>query len=142
MAKIVMDAHVLISAAFGGRPLEAVIRAMQKHEVYLSEANIRELEGVFEKLAKKLSREQIQFTQERVRQIVIMAHRIAVSTPVALSRDVKDDHYLSLCKEAVADYLITGDKDLLSINPESLKKNGITCRILTPNSFLEADDEN
>jgi hypothetical protein len=37
---------------------------------------------------------------------------------------------------------LTGDKDPLSKNPETLKKNGITCQILTPNSFLEADDGN
>jgi predicted nucleic acid-binding protein len=33
--------------------------------------------------------------------------------------------------------LITGDKDLLSISPEALKKNGISCRIVTPQEFLE-----
>ena len=30
--------------------------------------------------------------------------------PVKLSRDAKDDYYLSLCKEANIDFLITGDK--------------------------------
>ncbi len=61
----------------------------------------------------------------------------SVSTRVVLSRDAKDDHYLSLCKEVEADYLVTGDKDLLSIPPEALKENGIPCRILTPQEFVE-----
>jgi len=56
---------------------------------------------------------------------------------VALSRDAKDDHYLSLCKEAETDFLITGDKDFLNLSEEKLKKNGIFCRILTPKEFLE-----
>jgi predicted nucleic acid-binding protein len=55
---------------------------------------------------------------------------------VALSRDPKDDHYLSLCKEAGADFLITGDKDLLSISQGKLKKSGISCQLITPQEFL------
>jgi putative PIN family toxin of toxin-antitoxin system len=136
MAKVVMDANVIISAAFGGNPLRAVIRAMEEDEVYLSRAIERELTEVFEKLSKKLKREQITFLNERMRELMEMAKQVSVSTLVALSRDAKDDHYLALCKEVEADFLITGDKDLLSIPPESLKENGIPCRILTPQEFV------
>jgi predicted nucleic acid-binding protein len=69
MAKIVIDANVIISAAFGGRPLEAVVRAMEGHEVYLSEAIEKELKGVITKLSKKLSSEHISFVQERIQQL-------------------------------------------------------------------------
>ena len=65
------------------------------------------------------------------------ARQVQVSTKVALSRDPKNDHYLSLCKEAKADFLITGDKDLLSLPPAILQKHGIPSRIVTPSSFLE-----
>ena len=136
MAKIVIDANVIVSAAFGGKPLEAVVRAIEGHEVYLSEAIEKELEGVVAKLSKKLSREHISFIQERIQQLVGLAIRVSVSTRVALSRDPKDDHYLSLCKEAGADFLITGDKDLLSISQGKLKKSGISCRVITPQEFL------
>jgi predicted nucleic acid-binding protein len=44
---------------------------------------------------------------------------------------------IGLCKEAQADFLITGDKDLLNLHPEALKKNGISCQIINPASFLE-----
>jgi len=37
MAKVVIDANVIISAAFGGKPLEAVVRSLEDHEVYLSD---------------------------------------------------------------------------------------------------------
>jgi len=33
--------------------------------------------------------------------------------------------------------LITGDKDLLNISPDTLMKKGIPCRIINPNAFLE-----
>jgi putative PIN family toxin of toxin-antitoxin system len=137
MAKIVIDANVIISAAFGGKPLEAVVRAMEDHEVYLSEAIERELGGVIAGLSKKLSRDQMAFLEEKMQQLLRHARRVSVSTYVALSRDAKDDHYLSLCKAARADFLITGDKDLLSVSDEALKKNGISCRIITPQEFLE-----
>jgi len=138
MAKVVIDANVIISAVYGGKPLEALVLALEEQEVYLSESVRRELEDTFIKLSKKLSKEQILFIQERIRQVVAIAKCISVSAPVTLSRDATDDHYLSLCKEATADILITGDKDLLCISPEDLKKNGIPCLILTPKSFLES----
>jgi putative PIN family toxin of toxin-antitoxin system len=137
MAKIVIDANVIISAAFGGKPLEAVVRAMGDHEVYLSELIERELGGVISRLSKKLSKDQMAFLEEKIRQLLSHARRVSVSAPVALSRDAKDDHYLSLCKAARADFLITGDKDLLSVSEEALKKNGISCRIVTPQEFSE-----
>ena len=137
MAKIVIDANVMISAAFGGKPLEAVVRAMEDHEVYLSEAVERELRAVILGLSKKLSEDQMAFLEEKMRQWLSHARRVSVSARVALSRDAKDDHYLSLCKAARADFLITGDKDLLSVSEEVLKRNGISCQIITPQEFLE-----
>jgi hypothetical protein len=137
MAKVVIDANVMISAAFGGKPLEAVGRALKDHDVFISESILEELEGVLKRLSKKLSPEQIHYLQERVRQLLKVAHRIRISRKLSLSRDAKDDHYLSLCKEARADFLITGDKDLLNLDPETLKKNGIPCLIINPASFLE-----
>ena len=137
MAKIVIDANVIISAAFGGKPLEAVVRAMEKHEVYLSEAVERELRGVISGLSKKLSKDQMVFLEEKMQQLLTHARRVSVSTHLALSRDAKDDHYLFLCKAARADFLISGDKDLLSVSEERLRKNGISCRIITPREFVE-----
>ena len=137
MAKVVIDANVIISAAFGGKPLEAVVRALKEHEVYLSLTIEQELEGIISGLSKKLTKEQILFIREKFQQLLSLAKRISISTRVVLSSDAKDDHYLSLCKEARADFLITGDKDLLSISQESLKKNEISCLMVSPQDFLE-----
>lgn len=137
MAKVVIDANVIISAAFGGRPLEAVVQALENHEVYLSLTIERELREVISGLSKKLTKEQIFFIQEKFQQVLSLAKRVSVSTHVVLSRDAKDDHYLSLCREVSADFLVTGDKDLLGISQESLKKNKISCLIVSPQEFLE-----
>jgi putative PIN family toxin of toxin-antitoxin system len=122
MAKVVIDANVHISAAYGGKPLEAVSRALKNHDVFISESIMQELEGVLKKLSKKLSQVQLLSLQEKIRQLVGRAHRISVCTKLTLSRDAKDDHYLSLYKEAQADFLITGDKDVLNRSPDTLKK--------------------
>jgi putative PIN family toxin of toxin-antitoxin system len=137
MAKIVIDANVIISAAFGGKPLEGVVRAMGDHEIYLSEAIERELRGVISGLSKKLSKDRMAFLEEKMGQLLGHARRVSVSAHVALSRDAKDDHYLSLSKATRADFLITGDKDLLSVSEKALTKSGISCRIITPQEFLE-----
>ena len=137
MPKVVIDANVIISAAFGGNPLRAVIRAMQEDEIYFSQAIERELTDVFLKLSKKLKMDQITFLNEKMRELVGMVKKVSVSTDVILSRDAKDNHYLALCKEVEADFLVTGDKDPLGISPEALKENGITCRILTSQEFVE-----
>jgi len=137
MAKIVPDANVIISAAFGGKPLEAVVRALKDHEVYLSEAIAQELLGVLSGLSKKLSEDQLSMIHEKMQQLLTLATHISLVTHVVLSRDPKDDHYLSLCKETGAEFLVTGDKDLLSISEDKLKANGISCKIVSPQEFLE-----
>ena len=170
MAKVVIDANVIVSAAFGGKPLEAVGRALREHDVFISESILEELRGVLKRLSRKLSPEQIRYLQEKVEQLLQVAHRIPVSAHLSLSRDGKDDHYLSLLQfifnnggcflcqlfvniykshscsfagktyrnaSSQADFLITGDKDLLNLGPEVLKKNGIACLIITPATFLE-----
>jgi len=137
MAKVVLDANVIVSAAFGGKPLQAVVRALEDHEVYLSLTIERELQEVISGLSKKLTKEQILFIREKFQQLLRLGKRISISTHVVLSRDPKDDHYLSLCKEAGAEFLVTGDKDLLSLSQDRLKANRISCKIVTPQAFLE-----
>jgi predicted nucleic acid-binding protein len=79
------------------------------------------------------------FLQEKMRELVAIARVVPISCRVMLSRDPNDDHYLSLCKETKADFLITGDKDLLLISAKALQKNGIMTRIVTPHYFLSEE---
>jgi putative PIN family toxin of toxin-antitoxin system len=137
MAKVVIDANVIISAAFGGNPLKAVIRAMKEDKVYFSESIQEEINRVFLKLSNKLTEEQLEFLQEKMRELMQLAEIVEVTKRVTISRDPKDDHYLALCREIGADFLITGDKDLLSIPFSKLKQHGIHCKILQPLDFLE-----
>jgi uncharacterized protein len=137
MAKVVIDANIIISAAFGGKPLEAAARTMGKDDVYISRKIEQELTLVLSKLSQKLTEEQFAFARDKINVLIKTAIHVEVSARVALGRDAKDDHYLSLCKEIQADFLITGDRDLLSISQHALEKEGIQTRILNPHEFLE-----
>ena len=55
---------------------------------------------------------------------------IEIKSSVSVRRDPKDDFLLSLAKDGKADYLITGDKDLLNLG--KFKKT----KILTITDFL------
>jgi len=74
MAKIVIDANIIISAAFGGKPLEAAVRAMSKHNVYISREVRQELIMVFSKLSKKLTEEQLATVQEKLINLLRQQH--------------------------------------------------------------------
>jgi predicted nucleic acid-binding protein len=88
-------------------------------------------------LSKKLTGERQTFVGEKISELIEMATLVSVSKQIVLSRDATDDHYLSLCKEVGADFLITGDKNLLDIPRGALTKKGIRTRIVSPREFLE-----
>jgi len=62
----------------------------------------------------------------------VVVVRVPVFSQVTLCRDAKDNFLLALSQDAQADYLVTGDKDLLVLG-----KFGKT-RILKMTDFLEA----
>jgi len=137
MAKIVIDANVLISAAFGGTPLDAVAKAFAIGTVFVSPQVVTEIEATMRLLAPKLG-------EERTRSLVKLwsgiRGRCVVVEPQALiriCRDPKDDAYLALCVAAKAEVLITGDKDLLVVDITQASGLPRALRILTPRQFLD-----
>ncbi|NIU85057.1 MAG: putative toxin-antitoxin system toxin component, PIN family, partial [Candidatus Thorarchaeota archaeon] len=54
---------------------------------------------------------------------------------IRICRDPKDDKYLELAVSGSANFLISGDKDLLDLHPFK------EIRILTPEQFLSLDLE-
>ncbi|MDD5308491.1 MAG: putative toxin-antitoxin system toxin component, PIN family [Deltaproteobacteria bacterium] len=139
MSRIVIDASVLVSAAFGGTPLDAVARVFHGHDAFISDDVERELIAVAEKLAGKLPSKAAAAVRERFRALLALAHRVRVAEKVHVCRDATDDCYLSLAKAARAHFLITGDRDLLVIPESDLRRHGVPCAIVTPKQFLEMD---
>ena len=139
MAKVVVDANVLISSVFGGLPLESINLVMSQHNVFYSDDIEKELKGVLQKLEIKLNNNQIQKLQENLLKFLSYCKKVSVTENVSICRDRKDDRYLSLCKQVSADFLITGDKDLLTIPKELLQKNNLTSNIIAPAEFVRQE---
>ncbi len=66
------------------------------------------------KFSKYFSRESI---EELVSLLHCKAELVAANSKIDACRDPKDNFLLELCVDGKADYLITGDEDLLVMNP-------------------------
>jgi len=66
--------------------------------------------------------------------IIAICHIIPVTVSITACRDPKDDMFLAVAKEANATLIVSGDKDLLDLNPFE----GIP--IITARAFVERGD--
>ena len=137
MGKVVIDANVFVSAAFGGVPLDAVSRAFSTGKVFLSPAVIKEIDGTIRRLSSKLGEEKTEYLRTLWRRFQSHCTILAPKGRAAICRDPKDDAYLHLCSAAKADFLVTGDKDLLAVDPGSVVVLPDALKIVTPRQFLE-----
>jgi putative PIN family toxin of toxin-antitoxin system len=137
MVRIVIDANVLISASFGGTPLDAVGKAFSIGKIFVSPLVVAEIEATVHHLAPKLGSER---TLALLRLWIRLRARCTVIEPlhkIEICRDSKDDAYLALCAAAEADVLITGDNDLLVVDPALAPGLPRGLKILTPRQFVE-----
>lgn len=139
--RIVLDANILVSAIFGGIPSRAVTKAMEEGNVFLSSQTLKELLTLGHRLGKKLSLHQMISWNKLYLPLITQMHVFEVKNKVQLCRDPKDDAYLSLAMEASADFLVTGDKDLLSVSSKILEQHGLDhLLIVNPRDFLTRFD--
>jgi putative PIN family toxin of toxin-antitoxin system len=140
MVKVVIDANVIISAAFGGAPLDAVGKAFSTCRIFLSPEIAAEIETAIERLSPKLGRERTAALHSLWAKLRSLCRETVPVNTARICRDPKDDAYLGLCASIQADYLITGDKDLLSVDPARSSASLKGLRIVTPREFLEQAD--
>jgi putative PIN family toxin of toxin-antitoxin system len=116
--RIVVDTNVLISrllvpASVSGRALR---RAVVSGQLVVSEATIEELATVLgrPKFDPYLS---IADRQEFIRLLGRIAEMVPVVRVVRACRDPRDDKVLEAAVNGRADLIITGDRDLLELDP-------------------------
>lgn len=137
MPKIVIDANVIVSAMFGGTPKKAFLKALKTCDVYVSPEIKLELSSLLDELGDKLDRSKIRRLRSIVLNLLSSSKEVVASKKMELSRDKKDNAYLNLCLRVRADFLLTGDKDLLEIPPGKLKSSGLNkLKIVSPDIFL------
>ena len=115
--KIIFDNNIWISFLIGKR-LAAMRSAFSRMdlEIYYCDELEQEFMDVAHrpKILKYVDEQQI----ERVHQLMIHScYRVEISTVVTVPvRDPKDVYLLALSKASNADYLVSGDSDLLELN--------------------------
>jgi uncharacterized protein len=130
--RFVLDANVIISALLfvQGNPRKALKKAQATGIVLMSDSTFDELERVllrpkFDKYL--LPSQRIEFLQDLAETVQF----VDVTAQIFECRDPKDNQYLELAVSGKADCIVTGDDDLLVLNPF---KN---IKILTAQAFLE-----
>ncbi len=130
---IVFDTNTLISGLIfkSSVPRQALHKAVTTAKIIYSAETLAELCRVVE--YPKFDKYAIQDEKDRfLADYKGYSHFIEnISTKIVACRDPKDDKFLTLAVAANADYIITGDEDLLVLHPFQ----GI--QIIKPAAFLE-----
>jgi uncharacterized protein len=132
--RFVLDTNTLVSAFLFKKSVvrQAYNRAQAIGRLLVSGETAQELNDVLErpKFDKYLRREvRIAFAITVIRK----AHLVEIQELITESRDAKDNKFLELAVSGNAASIVSGDEDLLVLNPF----RGIP--ILTPRQFLERE---
>ena len=116
--RVVIDTNVWVSRLLLGNSVAAltVDKALREHEVVVSEALIEELADVLArgKFDKYVSIEDREGFVRRVLQVATVA---PVLSEVTDCREPKDNHLLALALDSETKCLVSGDRDLIALNP-------------------------
>ncbi len=133
---IVIDTNVLISAALSpdGTARKALDKVYKKFKIAQSEEIYQELKTriykpKFDKYISDIERQDFLDAVKKYSQF------IEVKSQINICRDPDDNKFLELAKDANAEFLITGDQDLLSLTTLAEYQN----QIITPRDFLSID---
>jgi putative PIN family toxin of toxin-antitoxin system len=114
--KIIIDTNLWISFLIGKSFTNLKSLIVEKQiEIIISEQLLTEIRTVTQrpKLTKYFPQQKVKDFLEFLTSIAI---KIEITSNVTLCRDPKDNFLLALAKDSKADYLLTGDRDLLILN--------------------------
>jgi putative PIN family toxin of toxin-antitoxin system len=127
--RVIIDTNVWIAFLIGKR------LANLKHYISDGSITIITTEQLLTEIKIVTNREKIKkyFPQQSVNELLLLLETIAENVNIKpthfINRDLKDNFLLDLIDSSKADFLVTGDKDLLAHNPFK------TAEILTPAQF-------
>lgn len=116
--RVVFDTNVIVSAVLlaGSVPRRAFDKALEEDKILISAPTLLELVEVLNR--EKLN--QYLLEEERMRFLVAFLKEtelVEITEQIADCRDVKDNKFLELAVSGKADCIISGDDDLLVLNP-------------------------
>ena len=126
--KVIFDTNVWVSFLIG--------KSLSILKQYIMEGNIRIImsQQLIDELYEVTGRELKKYfpnkcVNELIDLLEIIAENVVIKPTHKLCRDVKDNFLFDLIDYSKADYLVTGDKDILVHNPF------LTATILSPTDF-------
>lgn len=130
--RFVIDTNVVISALLfkSSIPFKAIELAEKQGKILYSEAILKELERVLDrpKFDKYVSVEERKLF---LLKFMSSCELVNITEEINVCRDEKDNKFLELAVSGNANILITGDSDLLVLNPFQ------SIEILTPDRFID-----
>jgi uncharacterized protein len=133
--KVIFDTNVWISFLIGKR-----LSRIKKHLIN-GQITIVTTDQLILEIRLVTAREKLKkyFPKESVAELIDLLETIATRVPIKpthfLSRDPKDNFLLDLIDISRAEFLVTGDKDLLEFNPFK------SAKIITPKEFEDFIEE-
>jgi uncharacterized protein len=133
--KIILDTNVYFSAfGFNGQMLQMLRECFERNSIiiYHSPEILAEIEAkIFSDRFRLLTKNKFSsdYILDLFQAMKTNSQNVNPSININICRDPKDNMFLSLAQEIAADYIVSGDRDLLVLNP--FQKT----QILTPADF-------
>ena len=129
--RFVLDTNVIVSAVLlaGSVPRQAFDKALDEGTILISVPVLLELAEVLSR--QKLDRYVLE--EERMRFLIALlkeAELVEITEAITDCRDAKDNKFLELAVSGKADIIVSGDNDLLVLDPFR------AIPLLTPREFL------
>jgi putative PIN family toxin of toxin-antitoxin system len=129
--RFVLDNNIFVSALLvkNSAPFWVIKKVEEMGVILYSEATLLELNQVLnrKKFVKYFTVEE---KQEFIVKLIESAELVVITESIDVCRDPKDNKFLELAVSGDADFIVSGDQDLLVLNPF---KN---IEIITANDFL------
>ena len=129
--RFVVDNNILVSALLikNSVPFQVISKIEERGVILYSEATLLELNQVLnrKKFVKYFTVEE---KQAFIFKLLEKSELVEIEESINICRDPKDDKFLELAFSGKADFIITGDQDLLVLNPFR------NIEIITANDFL------
>jgi len=113
--KVIIDTNIWISYLIGKKLHDLTDLIIDKEiDLITSDQIFKEIELVTKrpKLRKYFPKERV---QELIEFLKIIGKNVTIKSDINICQDPKDNFLLSLSKDSSADFLITGDNDLLRV---------------------------
>ena len=130
--RLVFDTNIIISALLfeGSKPSKAFYIGLKQGVILFSSSTLTELEEVLwrSKLDPYISHEE---RRKFLTSFILHTTPVEVNETISECRDPKDNMFLELAVCGKADFIVSGYKDLLILNPFR------NIQIVSPDSFIK-----